>query len=63
MSEFRYDPEQEALLPVNGGKRDRTRFIVMKEGQIVFFGTRQELEGSTDDYVKRFVRHEENHAQ
>lgn len=67
MSDFRYDPEREELLHLNGAadarKRDRTKFIVMKEGQIVFFGTRQELEKSTDEYVKRFVRHEENHAQ
>jgi phospholipid/cholesterol/gamma-HCH transport system ATP-binding protein len=67
MSDFRYDPEQEELLRVEGAahsrKRDRTKFIVMKEGQIVFFGTRQDLEKSTDEYVKRFVRHEENHAQ
>jgi len=67
MSDFRYDPEQEELLHLNGAtdarKRERTKFIVMKEGQIVFFGTRQDLEKSTDEYVKRFVRHEENHAQ
>jgi len=67
MSDFRYDPEQEELLPLKNGadqrKRDRTKFIVMKEGQIVFFGTRQDLEKSTDEYVKRFVRHEENRAQ
>jgi phospholipid/cholesterol/gamma-HCH transport system ATP-binding protein len=67
MSDFRYDPEQEELRPVKDSadprKRDRTKFIVMKEGQIVFFGTRQELESSTDDYIKRFVRREENHAQ
>jgi phospholipid/cholesterol/gamma-HCH transport system ATP-binding protein len=67
MSDFRYDPEQEELRPVKDSgdprKRDRTKFIVMKEGQIVFFGTRQELESSTDDYIKRFVRREGNHAQ
>jgi phospholipid/cholesterol/gamma-HCH transport system ATP-binding protein len=67
MSDYRYDPEQEELRPVKDStdprKRDRTKFIVMKEGQIVFFGTRQELEISTDDYIKRFVRREENHAQ
>jgi phospholipid/cholesterol/gamma-HCH transport system ATP-binding protein len=67
MSDFRYDPEREELLSVKDSadsrKRERTKFIVMKEGQIVFFGTRQELEKSTDEYVKRFVRHEENHAQ
>ncbi len=42
----------------NDPERARTKFIVMKEGEIVFFGTRQELERSEDDYVKRFVRHE-----
>ena len=67
MSDFRYDPQQEELLPLKNGadqrKRDRTKFIVMREGQIVFFGTRQDLENSTDEYVKRFVRREENHAQ
>ena len=67
MSDFRYDPEREELLHLNDAadarKRNRTKFIVMKEGQIVFFGTRQDLEKSTDEYVKRFVRHEENHAQ
>ena len=38
-------------------KRKRTKFIVMKGGEIVFFGAREELENSQDDYVKRFVRH------
>jgi ABC-type transporter Mla maintaining outer membrane lipid asymmetry ATPase subunit MlaF len=30
----------------------------MKEGEIVFFGTKQELEASDDAYVQKFVRHE-----
>ncbi len=64
MANFRYDPKDEELTPVapdpaTGQSSDtRTKFIVMKEGQIVFFGTRQELESSDDQYVKRFVRHE-----
>jgi ABC-type proline/glycine betaine transport system ATPase subunit len=37
--------------------------MVMKEGEIVFLGTRQELESSSDEYIKRFVRHEDRHAQ
>lgn len=61
MSDFRYDQEHEELVALGDGKdqalRDRTKFIVMKEGAVVFFGTKQELESSTDDYVKRFVRH------
>lgn len=62
MDDFRYDPEQELLVPLIGEespKRNRTRFIVMKEGAIVFEGSRREMESSGDDYVKKFVRHEE----
>lgn len=64
MANFRYDPKQEELMPVDGrtaqeqASETRTKFIVMKEGEIVFLGTRQELESSDDAYVKRFVRHE-----
>jgi phospholipid/cholesterol/gamma-HCH transport system ATP-binding protein len=60
MANFRYDPQQQELIPLPGedGARHRTRFVVMKEGEIVFFGTRQELESSSDAYVKRFVKHE-----
>lgn len=61
MANFRYDPDQQELVPLaeeGDQKRNRTKFIVMKEGEIVFFGTREELESCTDEYVKRFVRHE-----
>ena len=63
MANFRFNPEREELVPVSEEEhkdpnRTRTKFIVMKEGEIVFFGTRHELESSGDDYVKRFIRHE-----
>ncbi len=61
MDDFRYDPEQEFLVPLIGEespKRNRTKFIVMREGQIVFQGTRHQMESSEDDYVKKFIRHE-----
>ena len=61
MSDFQYDPETQELVTMDSckdeRKRRRTRFIVMKGGEIVFFGTREELEKSEDSYVKRFVRH------
>jgi len=61
MSDFRYDQEQGELVALGDGKdqalRDRTKFIVMKEGSVVFFGTKEELEASSDVYVQRFVRH------
>jgi phospholipid/cholesterol/gamma-HCH transport system ATP-binding protein len=64
MANFRYDPDEQGLIPLPDGEgaRHRTRFIVMKEGEIVFFGTRHELERSSDAYVKRFVKHEGHHA-
>lgn len=62
MANFQYDAEQEDLVSMDSckdeRKRKRTKFIVMKGGEIVFFGQREELEKSTDAYVKRFVRHE-----
>jgi phospholipid/cholesterol/gamma-HCH transport system ATP-binding protein len=66
MANFQYDPVQQELIGVDTGKDERkqkrTKFIVMKGGEIVFIGTREELEKSSDAYVKRFVRHEDTHA-
>ncbi|MDQ2712679.1 MAG: ATP-binding cassette domain-containing protein [Acidobacteriota bacterium] len=61
MAGFKYDAEHEDLVPVteeNDPKRSRTQFMVMKGGQIVFQGTRQQMEQSEDEYVKKFIRHE-----
>ena len=62
MANFRYQ-EGEELQPVGDGPESkdleaRTKFIVMKDGEIVFFGTRHELESSNDDYVRKFIRKE-----
>jgi phospholipid/cholesterol/gamma-HCH transport system ATP-binding protein len=62
MANFRYDPDNEELVPIGEREqenfaRGRTKFFVMKEGEIVFAGTRAEIEQSTDSYIKRFVRH------
>ncbi len=62
MADFRYDNERQELIPVReegDPRHDRTKFIVMKEGAVVFFGTRRQLEESDDSYVRRFVRHED----
>lgn len=40
----------------NGGDDLRTRFIVLGEGRIVFEGSQEELEASTDPYVSKFAR-------
>lgn len=62
MADFRYDPDDEELIHVGEQQqeefaRGRTKFFVMKEGEIVFTGTRAEIEQSADSYIKRFVRH------
>ncbi len=67
MSRFRYQPDREELEEISSqegsnGLESRTKFIVMKEGEIAFFGTRQELESSNDEYVKKFIRKENQHA-
>jgi phospholipid/cholesterol/gamma-HCH transport system ATP-binding protein len=64
MAKYRYNASNQELVPAdeaeeNDPNRARTKFIVMREGEIVFCGTRHELETSDDDYVKRFIRHEE----
>src|SRR3954453_19555224 len=42
MANFRYNPEQDGLEPIGGSVPDgRTKFIVMKDGEVVFFGTRE----------------------
>lgn len=61
MANFRYKDDE--LQPVGDNAEGtnpetRTKFIVMKDGEIVFFGTRQELESSKDDYVRKFIRKE-----
>lgn len=60
MAKFRYDREHQQLTPLSPDEqaKNKTNFIVMKDGQIVFSGSREQLEASTDEYVKRFVRHE-----
>jgi phospholipid/cholesterol/gamma-HCH transport system ATP-binding protein len=62
MADFRYDPDDEELIHVGEQQqeefaRGRTKFFVMKEGEIVFTGTRAEMEQSADSYIERFVRH------
>jgi phospholipid/cholesterol/gamma-HCH transport system ATP-binding protein len=62
MANFRYDPQNEELIPVSEEEhrdpsRSRTKFIVMKDGEIVFSGTRTQIEQEEDSYIKRFVRH------
>lgn len=55
---FRYDPSTGGISPAqDSGSDPRTRFLVMREGEMVFLGTQEELEASTDPYVAKFIPH------
>ena len=52
---FRYNPDSAQLEP-DASASQSTIFMVMREGRLVFEGSQQELEASTDDYVRKFVK-------
>jgi phospholipid/cholesterol/gamma-HCH transport system ATP-binding protein len=56
MANFRYNSESKRLEQIPDGSplRLRTRFIVMREGRIVFEGSESELDASTDPYIAKF---------
>jgi phospholipid/cholesterol/gamma-HCH transport system ATP-binding protein len=59
LDNFRYNPRSKRLEPAhqNGGPaKSSTRFMVMREGRIVFEGNRVELEACRDPYVAKFVK-------
>jgi phospholipid/cholesterol/gamma-HCH transport system ATP-binding protein len=59
MANFRYNPDSgriERSTHANRAEELRTRFFVMKDGQIEFEGTEPELRASKDPYVRKFVR-------
>lgn len=59
MAKFRYNPDSGKLEPVrrNGSDPVNTVFMVLREGELVFEGTQDELEQSRDPYVSKFVKH------
>jgi phospholipid/cholesterol/gamma-HCH transport system ATP-binding protein len=58
MAQFLYDPQREALVPVqeNGkGRGAHTRFLVLREGEIAFHGGLEELTAQRDPYLQKFL--------
>jgi phospholipid/cholesterol/gamma-HCH transport system ATP-binding protein len=56
MADFRYNPESGELEPAQPGSgiQERTVFMVLREGRLVFEGTRDELNRHQDSYVAKF---------
>ena len=61
MANFRYNSENGALEPARGGVRRelRTRFMVMKQGRLIFEGDQDRLEASSDPYITKFFKQRE----
>jgi phospholipid/cholesterol/gamma-HCH transport system ATP-binding protein len=66
MANFRYNPDSGKLQRLSrkgDSNNDRhTTFMVMNEGRLVFEGTQEELESSTDSYVSKFVKRTQTHG-
>lgn len=58
LANYRYNPETGSLEPC-GDARPATRFLVLREGRLVFEGTQRELAASRDPYVSKFVKRED----
>jgi phospholipid/cholesterol/gamma-HCH transport system ATP-binding protein len=56
VANFRYNPENGELMGAPEQTQPQTKFMVLKEGRLIFEGSQDELEASTDSYVKKFVR-------
>jgi phospholipid/cholesterol/gamma-HCH transport system ATP-binding protein len=61
MANFRYNSENGALEPVRGGVRRElhTKFMVMKQGRLIFEGDQDQLEASSDPYITKFFKQRE----
>jgi phospholipid/cholesterol/gamma-HCH transport system ATP-binding protein len=55
VANFRYNPENGQLSPDQDAAA-RTIFMVLKEGRLIFEGRQDELERSSDEYVRKFVK-------
>ena len=65
MANFRYNPSNGQIEPAARSGREgieaegsqvSTRFLVMKEGRLVFEGSETELRASADPYIQKFAR-------
>ena len=59
LANYRFDPVTEMIQPpsVNGARTPlHTKFVVLGAGRLVFEGSRQELEASSDPYVQKLVK-------
>jgi phospholipid/cholesterol/gamma-HCH transport system ATP-binding protein len=58
LANFRFNLAGNQIEPVShdGQPASETKFLVMRDGRLVFEGSQRELEASTDPYVQKFVK-------
>lgn len=57
LANYRYNSETGQIEPTASGERRlSTRYLVLKEGRLVFVGFQEQLESAPDPYVQKFVR-------
>jgi phospholipid/cholesterol/gamma-HCH transport system ATP-binding protein len=56
LAKWRYDPEQAKITRSSDGQK-RVRFLVLREGRLLFEGSEEELLSSTDPYIAKFAPH------
>jgi phospholipid/cholesterol/gamma-HCH transport system ATP-binding protein len=57
VANFRYNPNSGDIEAVpRGDQTVHTKFLIMREGRLVFEGTEPEFLANTDEYVKKFAR-------
>jgi len=57
VANFRYNPDNGQIIPAreNGHRpQQQTKFLVLREGKLVFEGTQRELVASPDPYISKF---------
>lgn len=59
LAEFRFRPEDQTIAPLTDDEASRsvagTRFVVLRDGKVHFYGTSQELAASPDPYLRKFL--------
>jgi phospholipid/cholesterol/gamma-HCH transport system ATP-binding protein len=59
LATHRFNPETNHMEPIpksdNGGIEPTTKFLVLNEGHVVFDGSTEELVGSEDPWLKRYL--------
>ncbi len=57
VANFRYNPDNGQLVGAPDTTQPRTKFMVMREGRLVFEGSQDELEASEDTYIRKLIHH------